>query len=226
MNKCCIEEQWKDIKGYEGIYLISNRGRVLSLYRYKERARGTSGYFINTRELKKSITTTGYESVGLVKDGKTKTHKIHRLVAKHFVANPFNRDVVNHIDGDYLNNNADNLEWCTTAENCLHALDEGLKRSFDIDKNSLEYLYLTKNMTPGEIGRLFGLSRAPIDAKLEEYAIEKRPATTYRIKEEWLEEQFKCGLTNKEIAESLGCDQSLISKYKSRIEKGEGIYAK
>ena len=213
MNKVCIEEQWKDIKGYEGIYLISNRGRVLSLYRYKERARGTSGYFINTRELKKSITTTGYEKVELVKDGKKKSHKIHRLVAKHFVANPFNRDVVNHIDGDYLNNNADNLEWCTTAENCLHALDEGLKRSFDIDKNSLEYLYLTKNMTP-------------IDAKLEEYAIEKRPATTYRIKEEWLEEQFKCGLTNKEIAESLGCDQSLISKYKSRIEKGEGIYAK
>ena len=41
-----------------------------------------------------------------------------------------------------------------------------------------------------------------------------------------IEEQFKCGLTNKEIAESLGCDQSLISKYKSRIEKGEGIYAK
>ena len=224
MNKVILEEQWKDIKGYEGLYLISNKGRILSLYQYKKN--GGSGYFINTRELKKSITTTGYEKVELAKDGKKKSHKIHRLVAKHFVANPFNREVVNHIDGDYLNNNADNLEWCTTAENCLHALDEGLKGSFDIDKNSLEYLYLEKNMTPNEIGKLFGLSRTPIDVKLKEYAIEKRPATTYQIKKEWLEEQFKCGLTNKEIAESLGCDPSLISKYKSRIEKGEGIYAK
>lgn len=224
MNKAILEEQWKDIKGYEGIYLISNRGRVLSLYQYKKN--GSSGYFINTRELKKSMTTTGYEKVELAKDGKKKSYKIHRLVAKHFVANPFNREVVNHIDGDYLNNNADNLEWCTTAENCLHALDEGLKGSFDIDKNSLEYLYLEKNMTPIEIGAIFGISRVPIDNKLKQYGIEKRPATTYQIKEEWLEEQFKCGLTNKEIAESLGCDPSLISKYKSRIEKGEGIYAK
>lgn len=224
MNKVILEEQWKDIKGYEGLYLISNKGRILSLYQYKKN--GGSGYFINTRELKKSITTTGYEKVELAKDGKKKSHKIHRLVAKHFVANPFNREIVNHIDGDYLNNNADNLEWCTTAENCLHALDEGLKGSFDIDKNSLEYLYLEKNMTPNEIGKLFGLSRTPIDVKLKEYAIEKRPATTYQIKEDWLEEQFKSGLTNKEIADTLGCDPSLISKYKSRIEKGEGIYAK
>lgn len=224
MNKVLLEEQWRDIKGYEGLYLISNRGRVLSLYQYKKN--GSSGYFINTRELKKSLSTTGYEKVELRKDGKKKSYKIHRLVAKHFVANPFNRDVVNHIDGNYLNNNADNLEWCTTAENCLHALDEGLKGSFDIDKNSLEYLYLNKNMTPIEIGAIFGLSRTPIDEKLKQYGIEKRPATTYQIKEDWLEEQFKSGLTNKEIADDLGCDPSLISKYKSRIEKGEGIYAK
>lgn len=224
MNKVLLEEQWKDIKGYEGLYLISSRGRVLSLYQYKKN--GGSGYFINTREMKKSVSTTGYEKIELTKDGKKKSYKIHRLVAKHFVANPFNREVVNHIDGDYLNNNADNLEWCTIAENCLHALDEGLKGSFDIDKNSLEYLYLNKNMSPKEIGKLFGLSRTPIDVKLKEYGIEKRPATTYQIKEEWLEEQFKSGLTNKEIADDLGCDPSLISKYKSRIEKGEGIYAK
>lgn len=224
MNKVVLEEQWKDIKGYEGLYLISNRGRVLSLYQYKRN--GGSGYFVNTRELKKSMTTTGYEKVELTKDGKKKSHKIHRLVAKHFVANPFNRDVVNHIDGNYLNNNADNLEWCTTAENCIHALDEGLKRTFDIDKKSLEYLYLEKNMTPMEIGAIFGLSRAPIDNKLKQYGIEKRPATVYQIKEEWLIGQFKDGVTNKEIAEILGCDPSLISKYKSRIEKGVGIYAK
>lgn len=224
MNKVIVEEQWKDIKGYEGLYLISNRGRVLSLYQYKKN--GDSGYFINTRELKKSMTTTGYEKVELSKNGKKKSHKIHRLVAKHFVANPFNREVVNHIDGDYLNNNADNLEWCTTAENCLHAIDEGLKGTFDIDKNSLEYLYYEKNMTPIEIGEIFGLTRTPIDKKLKQYGIEKRPATIYQIKEKWLIEQFKNGLTNKEIAESLGCDASLISKYKSRIEKGGGIYAK
>lgn len=224
MNNENIEEQRKDIKGYEGLYLISNRGRVLSLYQYKRNS--GSGYYINTRELKKSISTTGYEKVGLTKNGRRKNYKIHRLVAKHFVANPFNRDVVNHIDGDYLNNNADNLEWCTTAENCIHALEEGLKGAFDIDKNSLEYLYLDKNMTPSEIGAIFGISRVPIDNKLKQYGIKKRPATIYQIKEEWLIEQFKDGVTNKEIAENLGCDPSLISKYKSRIEKGEGIYAK
>lgn len=224
MNKVIKDEQWKDIKGYEGLYLISDRGRVLSLYKY--RSNGKKGYYVNTREMNKSLTTTGYEKVELSKNGKQKSFKIHRLVAKHFVANPFNRQVVNHIDGNYLNNNSDNLEWCTTAENVLHALDAELKVSFDIDKKSLEYLYLNRNLNPEEIGNLFGLTRNPIDFKLKQYGIKKRPDTIYQIDEKWLIKQFNKGATNKELADDLGCDPSLISKYRARIKKGESIYAK
>ena len=224
MNCKLSEEKWKDIEGYEGLYLISDKGRVLSLYQYK--SNGKSGYYMNTRELKKSMTTTGYEKVELTKCGARHSFKIHRLVAKHFVANPFKREVVNHIDGNYLNNNADNLEWCTTAENVIHAVENGLSKSFDIDKNSLEYLYFEKNLSPVEIGNIFGISRGPVDTKLKQYGIEKRPATTYQIEERWLIEQFNNGATNKEISDNLGCDPSLISKYRSRIKKGESIYAK
>lgn len=101
-----IEEIWKDIEGYEGIYQVSNLGRV---------KRVTTG-----RILKSYKDRGGYLRVDLCKSGKRKNHKIHRLVAQAFIPNPDNKLQVNHIDENKTNNSVDNLEWVTAKENCNH----------------------------------------------------------------------------------------------------------
>lgn len=126
-------EVWKDIKGYEGIYQISNLGRVKSLERTVE-----SGN--KMRNLKETIRTPvkhklGYMGLNLSKDSKIKGHLIHRLVAMHFVPNPNRSPEVNHIDGVKTNNVHTNLEWCTRKENINHAIDNALTRQNGTDSH-------------------------------------------------------------------------------------------
>ncbi|ASN70283.1 putative HNH homing endonuclease [uncultured Caudovirales phage] len=94
-------EQWKDIDGYEGIYQISDHGRV----------KNRNGLIMAARINK------GYLMVNLNKHRKCKTYAIHRLVAKHFIKNPLGKREVNHLDENKLNNNVDNLQWATSKEN-------------------------------------------------------------------------------------------------------------
>ena len=103
-----MEEIWKDIKGYEDLYKISNFGKVKSL-----------NYHLTGKDriLKYGINTQGYLFVQLSKNGKVKTFGIHRLVAQTFIENPENLPQVNHIDEDKTNNKVSNLEWCTAKYN-------------------------------------------------------------------------------------------------------------
>ena len=98
-------EEWKDIKGYEGLYQVSNLGRVKSLKFGKERI------------LKTGVDRYGYISVNLYKNNKRKLCKVHRLVAEAFIPNLENKPEVNHLDEDKTNNMVSNLEWCTRNEN-------------------------------------------------------------------------------------------------------------
>lgn len=126
-----IEEQWKDIVGYEGLYQISNFGRVKSICRLvntKSKGKETKRH-IYEKILKNCINGCGYEYVCLSKKGKTKKHRIHRLVGEYFIPNPFNKPQLNHIDGNKLNNNINNLEWCNNSENMQHAVKMGLWRN-------------------------------------------------------------------------------------------------
>ena len=217
-----LNEVWKDIAGYEGRYLISNYGRILSLYNY--RPNGKAGYYQETREMKKSMTSTGYYKIELTKNRNKKSYKVHRLVAIHFIPNPYGKETVNHIDGNPLNNHYENLEWLTQKENVNHAIETGLTPTFQMDKRSIEHLYIHKNMSLAKIGELFDISTKAVDRVIKEYGIYKETPTTYRIDEEWLKQQFNKGRKNKDIAQEIGCDQSLISVYKTRIGKGESIY--
>ena len=104
-------EIWKDIKGYEGEYLVSNTGKVKSI---KKRF----GTLNQETILKPATIWTGYLRVGLVKDKKPKSIFVHRLVAQAFIPNPENKPIINHINGDRTDNRVENLEWCTQKENC------------------------------------------------------------------------------------------------------------
>lgn len=106
-------EVWKDVLGYEGYYLVSNKGRVCRILKNGK------------MELRKLIKRVIYYKVGLCVNNKVKQESVHRMVATAFVPNPNNKPVVNHIDANPLNNCAENLEWCTTAENLQHAINIG-----------------------------------------------------------------------------------------------------
>ena len=101
-----MKEIWKDIKDYEGHYQVSNLSRVKSIKFGKERI------------LKPVTDRHGYSIVGLWKNNKQKTYKVHRLVAEAFIPNPYNLPQVNHKDENPLNNNVNNLEWCNSKYNC------------------------------------------------------------------------------------------------------------
>ena len=112
-----MQEIWKDIKGYEGLYQVSNLGRVKSLPHGR-----TKGCILRPWNNK------GYQVVGLWEGTPSKMRKlsVHRLVAEAFISNPENKPCINHIDGIRNNNNITNLEWVTPSENTQHAVDTGL----------------------------------------------------------------------------------------------------
>jgi hypothetical protein len=121
-------ETWKDIKCYEGLYQVSNLGRVRSLPR--KLCKGTI--------LKARDNGYGYLTVGLSKNNNTVRYKVHRLVAQTFLPNIHHYDDVNHKDGNKYNNSTTNLEWCSRSYNMKHAYKMGLLKSvpvLQLDKN-------------------------------------------------------------------------------------------
>ena len=96
-------EIWKDIKGFEGIYKVSNKGKIKNKF---NRIRKTKLNYEN-----------GYEYIGLRKEGKYYWKFVHKIVAETFIPNPKGYSIVNHIDEDKTDNRAENLEWCTQKYN-------------------------------------------------------------------------------------------------------------
>lgn len=138
-------EEWLNINGYEN-YLISNLGSV------KNTKTGLC--------LKPQLSSNGYYNVTLCKNGKKSTPLIHRLVAEHFLSKI--NQTVNHIDGNKLNNNINNLEWITYSENLTHAHKSKLRKKTH-KKN--------KKNTSGKVGVVFDKSRNHWIARMHKNSI-------------------------------------------------------
>ena len=113
-------EEWKDIKGYEGLYMVSNEGRVKSVERKVWNSGKQCYKTIKERILKPGNNGEGYLIVNLCKEGNQKFYTVHRLVAQSFLPNPDNLPQINHVDENKKNNCVDNLEWCTNKYNINH----------------------------------------------------------------------------------------------------------
>jgi hypothetical protein len=116
-------ENWKDVQGYEGLYQVSNLGRVKSLSHVNYLGRLRQECILGNR-----LSDRGYHTAVLYNNGKSKSFRVHRLVANAFIENPNNKPHVNHIDGVKSNNLVSNLEWVTISENQKHAFKTGLNK--------------------------------------------------------------------------------------------------
>ncbi len=207
---------WKPAKGYEGLYEVNNAGAIKSIF-----------YGNKPRILKKSKTTTGYYKVELYKNKKRKSVRVHRLVAMAFIPNLEGKPNINHKDGNPLNNNMDNLEWCTQRENVMHAIESGLKKKFHIPKKDLKRLYVDERKSMQKICEIYGVSVTIIKDRLREYDIKTRTISQakiqYGLTEDFIVNELKTK-TQIQLAKEVGCEQSLISHYVKRIKEKGRLY--
>lgn len=148
-----MAEVWRPVVGYEGLYEVSDHGRV----------RGPKGL------VKPKPTNRGYIRTELWRNGSRWRPSIHRLVAEHFIANPKQHPQVNHKDGDKSNNAVTNLEWCTASENALHAVQlhgrygQNNPASKISEREAIAISVMLEKGVPGNwLANLFGITNAQI----------------------------------------------------------------
>lgn len=150
-------EKWRDIEGYEGIYQVSNEGRVKTLGRTVTYRSGKIRYF-EPKILSQHYDKDGYCQVSFCIDGKSYQKKVHRLVAQAFIPNPNNYPMVNHKDECKTNNFVENLEWC----DCKYNLNYGTNPA-RISERVRNNKYLSKEVVQitldGNIVRVYPSTR-------------------------------------------------------------------
>lgn len=154
-------EQWKDIESYEGMYQVSNTGRVKSLKRVTQ----FKGKDYTRTEQEKILTPAkhqkGYLKAQLRKNDKLKAFFIHRLVAQAFIPNPENKATVNHKNGIKTDNNVNNLEWLSNQENMKHAYDTGIRNNDKLHEAKLKPV--AQYMKSGELVATYGSVKEAVE---------------------------------------------------------------
>ncbi len=162
-------EAWKDISDYEGLYQVSNLGRIKALPRDR---RNQHGSWVSPEKILSPGDSNGYPVVSLTKNKIVRGFLVHRVVAIHFIYNSADKREVNHIDGNKRNNILSNLEWCTPVENAKHAASIGLLRprigsqngrSKLTESDIVKIINLYKSgHNQYEIMKIFGISQANV----------------------------------------------------------------
>ena len=171
-----MSEIWKPVKGYEGLYEVSNKARVRSLRLDKV--------------LRQNRNSNGYMLVGVSLNGKGKKKRVHRLVAEAFLDNPEEYKIVHHKDGDKENNLPENLEWTTSSRNNKLAIDDGLRTPARGVRNGkikltyeqaeeIRYLYRTTEMSQRDLGKLYGVVHSTIGTIVRDVTYQKEDFNTY-----------------------------------------------
>lgn len=212
------KEIWKDIQGYEGLYQVSNLGRIKSLK--KEKILKPSVQYINKHKNYKRL------KVSLTKNHIKKDFMVHQLVARAFIHNPNNYNLINHIDGNTLNNYVSNLEWCAQKYNVQHSISRQLKKPI-IPCNQIPII--CKKYQNGKSGTQlameYNVSKTTIYRILKKANIRiKNSAETrnkYYLNLNDLLNDFKSGLTNKQIQEKYNCSKQIIAVRKYQLRKKE-----
>ena len=130
-------EIWKPVVGYEGLYEVSNLGKVKAIKWHRGE---------EEKEMKPYTTYKGYLRLRLTKNGKGKQFQIHRLVAEAFIPNPENKPYIDHINTDRTDNRVENLRWVTNKENCNNPISKQNYSKSNKDKTAVPILQFDKNM--------------------------------------------------------------------------------
>lgn len=187
-------EEWRPIDGYENLYAVSSKGRVMNLKKNKM--------------IKPWVSNYGYVLVNLRKNGKQKKYLIHKLVAEAFIPNPYNLPQINHIDECKSNNNVTNLEWCTPSQNQRHSI---YQRSCKINQYTLDGEFIKQWESSHEIERNLGYNDGNIISCCKN---KQKTAYGYRWKyTDGLHQQKQ----NRPVA-VLTKDGEYVAKYKSAAE--------
>lgn len=158
-----MNEEWKPIKGYEGFYEISNRGRVKRIKQLREIGHSPNRirkFYDVDRLLNPWDNGHGYKVISLIKDGRRKNHYVHRLVGEHFIPNPYNLEEINHKDFNRANNRVENLEWCDRSYNAYYSI-ERYKKPKNAQLGATGEKYIIKRIKNGNIRyrvKMFGCS--------------------------------------------------------------------
>lgn len=138
-------ESWMPVKGYEGYYMVSDRGRVINA--------------LTGKELRPGLASNGYLTVclGYANDKNsrgrcTKSIPLHRVLAEAWIPNPYGKEEINHKDGNKLNNSLENLEWATYSENIKHAYRTKLRKAHSEKLSDDDVRYIRKVYKPWSTG--------------------------------------------------------------------------
>ena len=223
-------EVWRWIEGHEGLYMVSNLGRVMSVPTVSQR--GGHKYRKPGMEIKPQDNGRGYKFVALYKDGSQLLMTVHRLVASAFLENPEEKPDVNHKDGDKANNKVDNLEWVTKSENMRHASEilhvMGSNRRFCGE----EILAIREDKrTEREIAETYGVAQSVINRirlgrTYKSFDGEVRPRGRERQRKLTTSQAIEIktsAKTGKELAEKYGVSTATISKIRNNKRYKEAI---